>query len=85
VRILGLFVKLALQTNQKLDLKSLQWVLLVMEIGEHVLLAPKLHVIDLATVEATTGLRAAIFVTELEHQHVELKRSALQIVQALKK
>ena len=49
------------------------------------MLAPKLHVIDLATVEATTGLKAAIFVTELEHQHVELKDSALQIVQALKK
>jgi hypothetical protein len=28
VRFLGLFVKLALQTNQKLGLKSLQWVLL---------------------------------------------------------
>jgi hypothetical protein len=28
VGFLGLFVKLALQTNQKLGLKSLQWVLL---------------------------------------------------------
>jgi hypothetical protein len=28
VGILSLFVKLALQTNQKLSLKSLQWVLL---------------------------------------------------------
>jgi hypothetical protein len=28
VGILGLFVKLALQTNQKLGLKSMQWVLL---------------------------------------------------------
>jgi hypothetical protein len=28
VGILGLFIKLALQTNQKLGLKSLQWVLL---------------------------------------------------------
>ena len=28
MRILGLFVKLALQTNKKLGLKSLQWVLL---------------------------------------------------------
>jgi hypothetical protein len=28
VKFLGLFVKLALQTNKKLGLKSLQWVLL---------------------------------------------------------
>jgi hypothetical protein len=43
------------------------------------LLTPKPHIIDLATVEATTGLRAAIIATELEYQHVELKGDALQM------
>jgi hypothetical protein len=43
------------------------------------LLTPKLHIIGLATVEATTGLRAAIIATELEHQHVELEGNALQM------
>jgi hypothetical protein len=34
VGILGLFVKLALQTNQKLGLKSLQWLLLRVEVSQ---------------------------------------------------